>query len=126
MPNVNTHCAISKQRTGKEFRDLHEWIDEPQKFFGMNHRIERHTLNDTYLKYVEDNWGKKGVVEWLFHIAIDNMETANKFAVDEYQQSYKEIVFVFDNKELKECAFTRQNLRDSNSKITTTYTKENE
>jgi hypothetical protein len=32
MPNRNTHCAISKQRTGFSFEELHKWIDEPQEY----------------------------------------------------------------------------------------------
>ena len=114
MPDVETHCQISKKRTkGDEFRELHEWIDEPQKHFGVNHRLERHTLNDIYLKYVEDNWNKKGVIEWLFHIAIDNMETANKFAVEEYKKSYDEIMIKFLGKEFKDIDFKKVNSKES-------------
>ncbi len=109
MPDVDTHCRISEQRTqGDDFRELHEWIDAPQEHFGVNHRLERHSLNNIYLKYVGDNFGKRGVIEWLFHIAIDNMETANKFAVKVYQKNYEEIRIVFSGKELKLCRFFKK------------------
>ncbi|MFH0712026.1 MAG: hypothetical protein V1889_02860 [archaeon] len=119
MPDVNTHCKISKDRTNKEFRELHEWIDEPQKFFGINHRLERHSLNDIYKKYIEENFGgKRAVIEWLFHIAIDNLETANKFAVDEYVDNFGEIKIVFNGKEIKGCDFKK-----NKSGVTTFFKK---
>lgn len=69
---------LSKERTGKDFKELHEWIDEPRKWLGKNHRIERNGYNINYEKYIRTKWGDLAVVEWLFHIAIDNLETANK------------------------------------------------
>lgn len=42
MPNLRTHYAISRQRTGYTFEELHRWIDSPSKKIGLNHRIERH------------------------------------------------------------------------------------
>ena len=35
MPRGNTHCAISKKRTGFDFKELHKWIDENQKEDGL-------------------------------------------------------------------------------------------
>lgn len=109
MPNVNTHCKISKTRTkGNEFRELHEWMDEPQKFLGHNHRIERHSFHEGYKKYIEEEWGTRAVVEWLFHIALDNLETANKFAFDIYSTSFGEISISFEDKELSGCKFIKK------------------
>ena len=90
MSDLKTHCKISLERTkGKnDYKELHQWMDEPKSMFGNNHRLERHSLNDVYLKYVLDNWGEKGVVEWLFHIAIDNLETATKRAHSCYKSEY--------------------------------------
>ena len=108
MPGVDVHCAISKERTGKEFRELHEWMDAPQKELGVNHRIERHTLNDVYLNFVEKEFGgEKAIVEWLFHIAIDNLETANMFAVKVYNSSYDKIEITFQDKIMDTCKFIK-------------------
>jgi hypothetical protein len=92
MPNHKTHCAISKKRTGYAFSDLHRWIDEHQKEYGSDHRIKRHAYNKNETKkikeYWEDKrgkgWGRKAVVEWLFHIALDNLETAFKVSKQVY------------------------------------------
>jgi len=85
MPNLRTHCAISRKRTGRDFEDLHKWIDSPSKELGMDHRVVRHAYNrqdeDTIRSFWEDKergLGEKAVVEWLFHIAIDNLDTAFK------------------------------------------------
>lgn len=94
MPNHRAHCAISYQRTKFDFAELHQWIDNPPlaKVLGPDHRIERHayTINDT--KYIRDywekkkgvGWGDKAVIEWLFHIAIDNISTAFKMSQKHY------------------------------------------
>ena len=78
MPSVAEHCAISKKRTGKDYKELHEWIDEPKNYLGVNHRIERHADTEIYRKFITEKFGDKAVIEWLFHIAIDNLQTAFK------------------------------------------------
>lgn len=108
MPNSEIHCAISKARTGSEFKELHDWMDEPQKWLGHNHRIERHSFNQDYKDFIMNKWGEKAVVEWLFHIAIDNLETANKFAFDIYSKNYENISFDFEKKYLIGCEFHKK------------------
>ena len=110
MPDVDTHCKISKERTlGKnDFKELHEWIDEPQKFLGVNHRIERHSFHEAYRDYISKNFGgEKAVIEWLFHIALDNLETAHKLSVEEYSSPYDIIEVKFKDKEISSCDFIK-------------------
>ena len=93
MPSNRVHCAISKARTKFDFKELHEWIDMDKKGLGVNHRLCRHAFNTKDEKTIEMYWdkkngkgeGKKAVVEWLFHIAIDNLETAFKEAGKAYK-----------------------------------------
>ncbi len=90
MPNLAAHCAISRQRTGFDFESLHQWIDHPpeDRFLGPDHRIVRHSYDSRDMEYIRNHWerekgpgwGEKAVVEWLFHIAIDNLSTAYKFS----------------------------------------------
>lgn len=92
MPDLRTHCAISKKRTGFDFKELHQWIDSPKDELGPDHRIERHAYNEIEKRYIKEywenkkgkGWGDKAIVEWLFHIALDNMSTAHKFAIRYY------------------------------------------
>jgi len=87
MPSVKTHCAISQKRTGNDFAELHRWIDGPTRELGYDHRIERHYLNQDDKNAIKRFWdakgkglGEKAVIEWLFHIAIDNLYTAFKMS----------------------------------------------
>jgi len=77
MPPLKTHCENSKKRTGKEFEDLHRWMDEGAKYLGQDHRFERHS--GAYLGYVKEKWGKEGVIEFLNHIIDDFTDTLKKF-----------------------------------------------
>ena len=84
MPDLAKHCAISKKRTGYNFKELHEWMDSPAAELGYDHRIIRHAYNTKEEKQIIEywdrrkgyGWGEKAVVEWLFHIAVDNLWTA--------------------------------------------------
>jgi len=100
MPNFKEHCKISKERTGGTFEELHKWMDEGQEYLKHDHRLERHFYTEEYRKFIEEKWGDKAVVEWLFHIAIDNMETANKFAIKSYHHGYDQIDVIFTDKEV--------------------------
>ena len=94
MPDLKTHCAISKKRTKFSFEELHRWTDNPSrtKNLGPDHRIERHAYTIKDEKYIRDfwarkkgdGWGEKAVIEWLFHIAIDNISTAFKLSKTHY------------------------------------------
>lgn len=92
MPSKRVHCAISKGRTGFDFEELHKWIDEPYETLGKDHRTKRHAYNKAEAKKIKDfwndkkgdGWGDKAVIEWLFHITVDNLETTFKFAKRKY------------------------------------------
>lgn len=94
MPGVKVHCALSKERTGFPFAELHRWVDMSARNPGVNHRKKRHYYNLRDHKTIQDywdekkgkGWGEKAVVEWLFHIAMDNLETAYK--VSSKEESY--------------------------------------
>jgi hypothetical protein len=77
MPNSKTHFAISKIRTGKTFESLHKWIDENKEDRGVNHRAKNHFYTDELKNFVSNNFGgPRAVSEWLFHIALDNLDTS--------------------------------------------------
>ena len=87
MPSFKTHCAISKKRTGNGFAELHRWIDKPTRSLGAEHRRKRHHYNEDDKNTIKKYWdskreglGEKAVIEWLFHIALDNLATAFKMS----------------------------------------------
>lgn len=77
MPDIRVHCYYSKKRTGKTFKELHDWMDEPHKILGIEHRDVRHTLRD--IPKVKDLFGKEAVYEFLMHISADYKSTAKKW-----------------------------------------------
>ncbi|MDD4083274.1 MAG: hypothetical protein PHD05_07840, partial [Sphaerochaetaceae bacterium] len=71
------------------------WIDEDGDHLGINRRTKRHAYNTKEEKQIKDywdkkkgkGWGDKAVVEWLFHIAMDNLETAFKRSKKGYRKN---------------------------------------
>ncbi len=77
MPNWKTHQAISMIRTEDTYEDLHKWIDDNEEDKGVNHRKKNHYYTDELRDYVSKNFGgSEAVSEWLFHIALDNLDTS--------------------------------------------------
>ena len=97
MPDNIIHCEISKKKTGKKFSELHKWIDNKSllKHLGIDHRRHRHYYNIRDEEIILSRWGAEGVIEWLFHIAIDNLETAQKRArkLEISENNYIQIAF---------------------------------
>lgn len=67
MPAIEKHIEISMQHTGKPFRKLHEWIDDPEK------REERHDLNRIleFSQTIAVEYGDEAAREYVRHIADD-------------------------------------------------------
>ncbi len=67
MPKVDVHLKESMERTGKEYRELHEWIDNPSL------KPEHHDLTKIllYAKEIEEKWGRESVQEFISHIQTD-------------------------------------------------------
>lgn len=76
MPVNRFHCALSKKRTGQDYKELHKWIDDGCGIRGKDHRnSKRHTYNEETLRDIKKLFGDEAVGEWLFHIAIDYLDT---------------------------------------------------
>jgi hypothetical protein len=122
MPRFRTHCAISKKRTGNDFAELHRWIDEPRRRLGYEHRIERHYFNEDDKNTIKRYWdakgeglGEKAVIEWLFHIALDNLVTAFRMSSKSFsygQKTYNLMHFGLSKSGYIHCEFERVDERD--------------
>jgi len=67
MPSIEKHIEISTNRTNKPYREVHEWIDEPE------HKDDRHDITkipDTYQKFKE-KYGDEAAREYVQHLADD-------------------------------------------------------
>ena len=77
MPSGKIPQAISRKRTGKSYDKLHCWIDDNKDDKSVNHRSKNHHYSEDLRKYVYSNFGgHEAVSEWLFHIAMDNLDTS--------------------------------------------------
>ena len=68
MPPTGTHFKTSMERTGKDYKEVHEWIDgDPEK------KAERHDITKIYEhgKIIEEKYGKEGLQEYIQHIHDD-------------------------------------------------------
>jgi len=109
MPNWKTHFALSEKRTKKFYEELHKWIDEnSEDDLSVNHRNNgRHVYTEKNRKFVFDNFGgNEAVSEWLFHIAIDNLDTfvtndwINKVSDNNFHVfGFKDNGFIFYNED---------------------------
>lgn len=72
MPSVDKHSELSDKRTGKSYRELHEWMD-PWKD-NEKAAIQRHDITNIpeNILYVEKKWGEEGKKEFLHHIKEDH------------------------------------------------------
>jgi len=67
MPSIEKHIDISMKRTNKSYREVHEWIDEPQ------YKNERHDITkipDTFQMFKE-KYGEEAAREYVQHLADD-------------------------------------------------------
>jgi hypothetical protein len=67
MPPIEKHAEISKQRTNQDYREIHEWIDDPQHKDGR-HDITR--IPDTFQMFKE-KYGEQAAREYVQHLADD-------------------------------------------------------
>lgn len=77
MPTIRAHQAISEKRTGKTYEKLHRWMDNDKNTRGTDHQNEKHIYTDALKKEVYDKFGEEEAVsEWLFHIALDALDSS--------------------------------------------------
>lgn len=71
MPSLEKHIELSIKRTGKEYREVHEWLDGDDVSF--IEKLARHNFLTTskFLPVVERKFGKEGVIEYIHHLEDD-------------------------------------------------------
>ena len=67
MPPVKKHIAASLARTGKEYREVHEWIDDSEK------KNERHDFTGVleFAKMFTEKYGEEAAQEYVYHLSDD-------------------------------------------------------
>ncbi len=113
---------LQSAQAGNDFAELHRWIDEPTRRLGYEHRIERHHFNEGDKNTIKGYWdakrkglGEKAVIEWLFHIALDNLVTAFRMSnksVSYGHKTYNLMHFGLSKSGYIHCDFERVDERD--------------
>ncbi len=67
MPSVPKHIEISKERTGKSYQEIHEWIDDPEN------KEERHDITRVleFSQMFREKYGEEAAREYVQHLADD-------------------------------------------------------
>lgn len=68
MPPYAKHLEISLQRTGNDYQQMHDWLDNHP-----DHKAARHDLATLPANraYVLEHWGEEAVNEFFLHVAED-------------------------------------------------------
>jgi hypothetical protein len=67
MPIIEKHIQTSLKRTGKPYREIHEWIDDPQL------KNERHDITRVLevSQMFSEKYGEEASQEYVQHLADD-------------------------------------------------------
>jgi len=68
MPPVAGHTKSSIERTGKDYKEVHEWLD-----MDLDTKADRHDITKIYEygKIIEEKYGKEGLQEYIHHLHDD-------------------------------------------------------
>ena len=93
MPSVPKHIEISKERTGKSYQEVHEWIDDPE------HKEERHDITkipDNFQMF-EEKYGEEAAREYVQHLS-DDLSGRFGHVVEDVETAIKNALAYFGSK----------------------------
>ena len=90
MPPIDDHVKKSLARTGKEYKEIHEWIDEPDK------KAERHDIGRVleFSRMFEDKYGEEGAQEYVQHLT-DDLNARFNHMLDDMKEMLSETLSYF-------------------------------
>jgi hypothetical protein len=68
MPPIDRHMVTSREKTGRDFKEVHEWLD-----MDSARKMERHDITKVfeYGKYIEEQFGEEARAEYVRHLHDD-------------------------------------------------------
>ncbi len=90
MPKIDHHIRKSIERTGKEYREVHEWIDDP------DNKVERHNINLVLVisKMFVEKYGEEAAQEYVQHLS-DDLNAKFNHLVDDIKKMVAETLTYF-------------------------------
>lgn len=101
MPPVEKHLSLSLERTGKDFRDVHEWIDlDPER------KAERHDITKIYEygKLIEERYGKEALQEYIGHIH-DDVRAKFTHILHDFEKEIEDALIYFGIKKVQRASY---------------------
>jgi ABC-type oligopeptide transport system ATPase subunit len=93
MPITEKHVEISLKRTGREYREVHEWIDDPV------HKYTRHDINaipDTFQMFKE-KFGEEAAREYVQHLS-DDIKARFEHVLEDFEKEMALAIKYFGSK----------------------------
>jgi len=93
MPPIEKHLQTSLERTDKEYRDIHEWIDDPEN------KKERHDITqipDNFQMFKE-KYGEEGAREYVQHLS-DDLKGRFGHVMEDFEKAMAEALAYFGAK----------------------------
>ncbi len=93
MPPVKKHVQKSLERTGKEYREIHEWIDDPPT---KNERHDITKIPDNFQMFKE-KYGEEGAREYVQHLS-DDLKGKFGHVIEDFEQDMASALAYFGSK----------------------------
>lgn len=71
MPDHKLHITVDLLFLGKEFPEVHSYLDMFQPYLQSNHRMLNHDMNT--VEYLANEYGDEIALSALLHIMLDNI-----------------------------------------------------
>ncbi len=90
MPPVKKHMQRSLARTGKDYQELHEWIDDPE------HKNERHDFTRVleFAKMFTEKYDEEAAQEYVYHLS-DDLKGKFGHVLEDTEESVKSALTYF-------------------------------
>ena len=90
MPSIKKHMQASLDRTGKNYKEIHEWIDDPEK------KNERHDFTRVleFAKMLTKQYGEEAAQEYVFHLS-DDLKGKFGHVVEDTEEAMKNALTYF-------------------------------
>lgn len=69
MAYLHEHCADCQKLLGREWKEVHRWLDALFKEYGQDHRRHRHHVEG--IEEIRNMWGDESALAGKIHILVD-------------------------------------------------------
>ena len=93
MPSIQKHVETSLKRTGKEYLEVHEWIDDPAN---KNARHDITAIPDNFQMF-EEKYGEEAAREYVQHLS-DDIKGRFSHVLEDFEKEMADAIKYFGSK----------------------------